>query len=436
MEVSLEAKAQPCERDFSLRLTPAFLDGVLLTGGAIEDAVVVYSGATCIDERARSALMNHDYGQTLIQAGARTRLITTFSDYSIASMGTSSIVEATVGAVRKTRRPGLIILAELSRITLAGEDLRGLAQSLSSSGPVVAATSRSLRRDYSDAFSSILCGIAAAVPERAIAPEPGRAAVIGYFFDRHEGDHAGNVGLLCRMLRALGLRPAPPWLSGCGMAGLSAAGKAELLLALPDGLAAAQVLSRRSGAKVVPVGLPVGLDGTARWLRQVAAAAGRQDRAERYIKAELGRVVARLDWLADKRLAGRRAAIYAAPEWLDGLAESFEKDLGLEIVLRRPRRRAAEGEGLVDEQDPRRRVDPSVATLCADLERLGPGGLELVVGSSWESHAASSVAGGPVWIEFGYPSLRRHFLQETPHLGFSGALTWAERLAEAARDPC
>ncbi len=422
------------KRDFSLRLTPSFLDGALLAGGAIPDAVLVYCGATCIDERARHTIPRHDRGQTLLGPGSATRLVTTFTDDSMSPMGTARVLEETARKVLAARRPGLLILAELSCVTLAGEDLKATAGAIGAwfPSPVVAAVSRRLARDCADAFGSVLCGIAAGLPEEAFSRglAADRVALLGYFFDRHEGDRTGDVAVLREMLGALGLKLEAPWLSGAGMAELSAAAGASVILALPQGLAAARLLAARSGARVVPVDLPVGLGGTAAWLRRVGAALGREGAAERYISSQLDRVVPRLEWVVSRELEGRRAAVCAAPEWLRGLVPFLDLELGVEVGLALPRGRCLPDGGLVDENDPAREIDPSVETLCAGLGRVrAAGGLDLVIGSSWERRSAQGLLDGCGWVEFGYPSLNRHFLSPAPHLGFEGALTWAERLA-------
>ena len=154
-------------------------------------------------------------------------------------MGTARVLEETARKVLAARRPGLLILAELSCVTLAGEDLKATAGAIGAwfPSPVVAAVSRRLARDCADAFGSVLCGIAAGLPEEAFSRglAADRVALLGYFFDRHEGDRTGDVAVLREMLGALGLKLEAPWLSGAGMAELSAAAGASVILACPRG---------------------------------------------------------------------------------------------------------------------------------------------------------------------------------------------------------
>ncbi len=421
--------------DFSLRLAPTFVDGVLAAASAIPDATLVYCGAACIDERAYATFMRHDVSQTLVVPGAATRLVTTFTDYSVAPMGTAHVVEETARQVLAARRPGVLVVAELSRVTLAGEDLRGTCEALRDvlPVPVVAATGHSLVRDATDALAGILAGLARAIPDGAFdgGLVPDRVALVGYDFDRGEGDHVGDVAYLNGMLGALGLEPAPAWLSGAPFERLQEAARASLLLALPAGREAARVLAARSGARVLDVDLPLGLRATAGWLRAVAEACGRTSAAEACVEAELARVVPRLDWVTE-RLAGRRIALCLAPAWLRGVESMLTRDLGMDVAFGLARARLPP-DG--DAADAARVYDPSVDVLRDRIRRAREdGGLDVLVASSWEAIAAGELLHDVAVVEHGYPSFERHFLRPTPHVGFEGVLVWAERLAGVAAD--
>ncbi|HEY6098284.1 MAG TPA: nitrogenase component 1, partial [Anaeromyxobacter sp.] len=401
--------------DFSLRLTPSFVDGVLVSAGAIADATVIYCGSTCIDERAFATVMRHDLAQTLVATGGATRLVTTFTDYSVAPMGTARVVEETALKVLRTRRPGVLVLAELSRVTIAGEDLRGTCEALRATLPVpiVAATSRTLVRDASDALAGVLEGLARALPDAAFdgGLVPDRVALIGYDLERAEGDHVGNLECLGTALAAVGLYLAPPWLSGATFARLQEAARASLILALPEGRQAASVLAARSGARVLEVGLPVGLASTSAWLRGVATACGRPDAAEPFIEAQLARIVPRLDWVTE-RLAGRRVGLCLAPGWLDAVEPMLTRELGIDVAFALARARLPPEDAAAP---PGRSYDPTVADVRDRIRRArDEGGLDLLVASSWEATAAGGLLDGVGLVEFGYPSFDRHFLRPTP----------------------
>ncbi|NOZ02402.1 MAG: hypothetical protein GXP54_11000 [Deltaproteobacteria bacterium] len=424
--------------DWSIRLGPTFVDGVLLTAAAIPDAALIYCGSTCIQEHARDSYRIHDWGQTLIRSGPGTRLMTTFTDYTLAPMGLASVIRENVDRLLEAWRPGLIVLAELSRITIAGDDLKSSAAELAESTgiPTVAASSRYLVRDQDTAFRGLLSAIAGRLPDTAFARGliPESAAVIGYFHERNEGDQEGNTAELEGMLQDLGLTPVATWLSSTPMARLAEAARASLLVALPQGVEAARVLAERSGATVVETDLPVGIEGTREWLDTVARAAGASHRVADVEKRRLPVVVRRVDWAVSQMLAGRRVVLAASPDWLGPLSRMLVEDLGIDVSSALRRSRLAEGqkEGAQSSTDPLRLHDPSVRTLNARInaERAGRG-VDAIIGSSWERIALQGDCSGIPFVEFGFPSFRTHNLLPVPSLGFTGVMTWAERLAAA-----
>jgi len=409
--------------DYTLRLSPTFVDGVLVSGASIADAVVVYSAATCVNEHVYKTLRAHDHGESLSGSRGQPRLVTTFADYVVAPAGAGRAVEQAVRKVVEDLKPGAIVLAELSRITIAGEDLPGLGRVLAdqTKTPVLVARSRTLERDYTDAYRSVIEALAAQLPDSAFAggPEDGKVAIVGYFFERSEGDQIGNVAAMTDLVRVLGLVPVAPWLSGAPFSALCEAARASVIAALPLGRRAARTIAERSGARVLDLDLPIGLLGTAAWVRAIGEATGRESRAEQVVDAALRRSVPLVDRTASRVLATRRAALAAQPDWCDGLARMLEQDLGMQpaVVVRRCRAKDC---------------DPSVAE-WSDLvsTELKGRGLDVIIGSTWERRALPEPARRIAFVELGYPSLSEHFLVEQPHLGFDGTLVFAQRLASA-----
>jgi nitrogenase molybdenum-iron protein alpha/beta subunit len=424
--------------DLSVRTTPTFKEGVLMTAGAIADASLVYCGGSCIDEQAHQSIAPHDLGQTLFLPGLSSRLVTTFTDRSMVPFGAERPIMECVETLVSVRRPPLLILAELAGLTIAGDDLASIARSVAERFDlvVVPATAKRQARDFRDAYAGVVEGIAHELPRRAFEGGTigGRVTVIGYVYERREGDQDGNLAAITRLLRALGVEPTAPWLSGAGFADLAEAARSSLLVALPHGREAARILAGRSGARVVDTDLPVGLSGTAAWVRAVAEAAGVADRADAVIRRELAAVVPLVDRVASRFLAGRRVAVAATRDWLPGIARMLESDLGMEVGLAFERSRfPAAGAGDSPDVSPEsRRFDPSRESLVRQVAReAARRGIDLVVGSSLELHALASGVERLPSVEFGFPSTTKHFLTPAPHLGFEGVVTWAERLTTA-----
>ncbi len=428
------------ECDSTLRLAPSFMDGALMAAAAVPDSVLIYVGAACITEHFHNTHLVADWGQDLVLDGPRTRLALTFSDLTAGVLGTTQAIEKTARRILAVRRPSCFFLAELSRVTLAGEDLAGVAADLRerTGVPSVALSSRFLTRDHDAAFRAAVEGLADSLPDEVFegGPIPGTAAVIGYLYERNEADQRANVACLEGLLRSLGLDPFPTWLSHAPVSDLARAARASVLVALPSGQEAARRIRARSGAAVVEVEMPVGVAGTEAFLRRVAKAAGSPARPEAAVAAGLREAWLLLERAVLTRLAGRRVALAALPEWLPGLARMMEEDLGMEVAVRLRRGRAADPTepDSPASQAPDRDHDPSVLTWNRHLSRaLRDGGLDVVVGSSWERNALQGDVTEVPFVEFGYPCFAWHDLTGRPSLGVAGVLTWAERLAGAIR---
>ena len=422
--------------EFSASCTPTFMDGSLWVANAIADCLLVYRGSSCIEEHAEDFFLPHDWRGQMQANRAGGRLVLTMDPDSSSVAGTQWGVERAVAWARRTRAPRLLLLSELSRYPLMGEDLAQSAALLREQTglPCVAAGASTLDRDYTHAVRSLLRGLAEEV--RRVGggePEPETVGVVGYLRSRNEGDGEGDVLELRRMVAALGLSLPSLWLSGAGWAELAAIRKSSTLVALPSGREAAGILGAERGVEVVDAALPLSLGGTADWIRRLGEGTGRLEAAEDFIDRELRAVVPQLDPVASRFLRARRVLVAAPWDWAPGIARCLREDLGMDVVatVLRHRSVSAYATPLGDEHGDGQ-LDPTVASLNASVSRArAEGGLDLVVGSAWEQAALEAEHGDIPVLEFGYPQRRAHFLAPTPHLGFRGVLTWAQRAYEA-----
>jgi len=432
----------PPSFDATLRLSPTFMDGVFLSAAAIPDAALLYVGSTCIKEHFNHSLLLADWGQDLVSEGRDGRLLLTFSDKTVAPMGVGHQIDAVVRRMLQSRRPSLLMLAELSRVTLAGEDLGVLAESVAAGTGLttIALTSRLLVRDWQTAFRRVLEGLVETLPPEAFegGPLPGTAAVIGHLFERNEADGLADIEELRSLVRMAGLEPLSIWLSREPLPALQRAARASVLAALPQGREAARRIAQRSGAAVVDLDLPVGLRGAEDFVSRLAEAGGDPARARESFLEGLRPLLPRLDRAVSRRLAGRRVALAALPDWLPGIERMFREDFGLDVAVavRRCRLPDPGNETAGVSQDLLRDHDPSVASWNALVQRaMEQGRLDLVVGSSWERNALEEALRQAPFLEFGYPCLAWHDLVGLPALGLRGVVAWAHRLCSAIDVP-
>ncbi len=235
-------------------------------------------------------------------------------------------------------------------------------------------------------YADALEGVARTLDLPRVGPRADAAAVVGLPLDRLEPDRLADRDEVVRLLaRGAGLDVVSVWPSGESPEPLGRAAEARLIVSLPYGREAARTLARRTGAVLVEVGLPVGLAGTARFVREVAGAAGRDP--EPFLDREMRRYAPRLEWVIPHALLHRRVRVEVDPHLAEAVL-AFLNEVG-----------------------------------CRDAGDNAP---DLVIGPRPAVEAAA--AHGHAFLEAGFPSPGSHALHPTPAwFGFEGAM----RLAEA-----
>lgn len=240
--------------------------------------------------------------------------------------------------------------------------------------------------EWWDGYADVLHAVARTLDLPAVPTRPDAAAVVGIPLDRLEPDRLADRDEVVRLLaRGAGLDVVSVWPSGEGPDPLKCAAEARLIVSLPYGREAARTLAQRTRAALVEVGLPVGLAGTARFVREVARAAGRDP--DLFLDREMRRYAPRLEWVIPHALLHRRVRVEGPPPLREAIL-AFLNEVGCRIT---------------DENAP-----------------------DLVIGPRPAVEAAA--AAGHAFLEVGFPSPGSHALHPTPSwLGFEGAM----RLAEA-----
>lgn len=237
---------------------------------------------------------------------------------------------------------------------------------------------------YADALEAA----ARALDLPAVPARPDAVAVVGLPLDRLEPDRLADRDEVVRLLaRGAGLDVVSVWPSGEGPRALRRVAEAGLIVSLPYGREAARTLARRTGAALVEIGLPVGLAGTARFVREVARAAGRDP--EPFLDREMRRYAPRLEWVIPHALLHRRVRVEVDP-YLAEATLAFLVEVG-----------------------------------CRAEDADSP---DLVIGPRPAVEAAA--AQGHAFLEAGFPSPGRHALHPTPSwFGFEGAMRLVEAMA-------
>ena len=283
----------------------------------------------------------------------------------------------------------------------------------------------------------MLLRVAERVDWRTGLRHPGEVALLGYFFDRYEMDHAANILQIKFMLKSIGLELGPIFLSGRPFTELKNVAQAEHLLLLPYGQQTASQLQSICGRTLINVDLPIGLSGSAAWVRRVGEAVGAEKkRTEWFIEKQVQAAKEQISKVAT-RVRGFPVTIFADTPLAAGLS-CLMMDLDM-----RPVRIGLRDESLGGRTAYIEAVERMGHRLPAEIEILeAPSTLEakallrkkeewqLVIGSSDERIMADR---STRFIEIGFPSAHYHVTKPEPYMGFGGAIAFAQRVIDVIK---
>lgn len=406
--------------DFSAPVDFPSLLGVYLAVNAVRDLYVLVDGPDCALYKAHFLHGRHDWGSTLLRVDGKHRVAFT----NVCARGVVREHDAVVAGcaldIDGLASSGGQLVTAMPLCSITGVDygrvLRGLGARLTK--PAADIPPGSLVGDWLDGYAQALCALARAVDLPEGRRRPGTAAVVGYLWDRSEGDHEANVAQLRALLAAAGLELVSTWLDGGPWSELSKAAQAEIVFSLPYGRRAARIVAERTGASLIDADLPFGLGPSAAFARLAAEAAGAPGAADAFIERELARAARRLQWVLPQLFVGRSTVFVGDPYLLEGYA-GLCRDAGLELA----------GAVVTHPSGPSLGETP---VLCAP-----PCESEAVQELICEPEHLLVTCWFPEWrlrrplvAEFGFPSYRQHALYDRPFLGFGGCLAFLDRLAE------
>jgi nitrogenase molybdenum-iron protein alpha/beta subunit len=418
------------QADFSPRIAHPYLVGVLLGINAVPDAYLVVDGPACFPLKTPIIQGNHDWFSELSSVSGRDRCITTGVHPSTVVLPRETETVSAVVRLSGYESAGCVLLTARPMAAITGVDYDRLARIArrTAQKPVLLIPPRSLDSDWLAGYAEVLFALAGAVELDGAAPQPDSVAVVGYLWDRNEGDHEGNLRELQRLLSALGLKLEVTWLSGQPFEQLGKLRKAGAIISLPHGRKAARALATRLGVPLVETVLPLGFAASERFVRDVGGALGREQAAERLIDQELARWVPRLEWVIPFVFQGTRIGFVGDPNHLPGFGEMLEM-VGATLsfaALTAQRTELALHRALAEE---RLWFEPRHKPLQAQIERsMAEEGLDLLVAASVVEYPS----GLPV-LELGFPSHATHALVPRPFLGFEGTVALFEAMANTMR---
>lgn len=435
--------------DFALRgLHLGKMTGISAGIHAVPDAyMLMHSGVGC-KYKAAAQIAQHDWAEHANRREAWTQV----AELSLVR-GASERIGPFARSWYARRRPNLMVITSAYFIELTGEDNSEAIEDVRRTLPcdVELIETAAPNGGFFDGYTAVMEAVLKNTAWDRRPSARNHAAVAGFFFHRYEPDQRADLGQLAGLLKAAGLRMGPVLFSGKPYTDLTGAHRSDVVLALPY-LHPVRDAVDFGDRRVVPLHLPIGLAGTARFVRALTeATGGRADVAEAWIAKQREAVLPQVGHLA-RGFQRMRVALYADTPLAAGIA-SFLRELGMELSTIGLRdgdvnggeaflRATLAADGLSLNADCEVVSRPSLRQVRRHaLEGAADGTVQLVMGSSHELdvlfHAPRHLGLGQRLrtLEVGFPSRNHHSTVAAPILGFTGAAAFAQRILDAVLAP-
>jgi nitrogenase molybdenum-iron protein alpha/beta subunit len=437
--------------DFALKgMAHAKMTGVMLGSHSISDSfLLMHTGVGCKYKTASQAAQ-HDWGEHPNVREAWTQV----SEAHLVA-GCATRIGPFTRAWWERRESRLFVVVSAYFIELTGDDVVSEMEQVEKDMPdcqMVYVSTVAPNEGLFDGYASVMLEIMKRLDWTAAPTQPKHASVFGFFHHRHEPDVRGDMAQVKGLIKAAGLEPGAMFFSGSTYAELQAAPAAKFAITLPYYRPAAKGIKRRlKNRTVIDLDLPIGIAGTARFVRELAAQSGGDTRRlETWIAQQTAGIKRELDRV-EGRLRSMSFVVYAETPLAAGLVTLlYELGVRTPLVGLRETKGCLGGreaffetlrkngigeiEGMTVLEEPSLR---KTSQIC--VEALNRREISGVIGSTHEidlfTQAGAVEAGNCVLIEHGFPSDGHHSVFVQPTYGFVGVVNWAQRLMDAVYRP-
>lgn len=427
--------------EFSVRINLPFLVGVQLAVNAIADAALLIDASDCVLSISE-ILKNHDMASTLLDVRGYHRVFHTDAGISSMSMDRTEYIIENLRTLESSGRMKVLFITSTPMTVVTGFQYDKMIRSLSPSPaiPVIDIPRPGLLGDWLNGYADTLKTLAGNMRVQRGSTDPSKAAIVGYFMDRSEEDHVSNIAELKRILRdGLSLDLISTWLSNSPLSGLEAVRNAGVIISLPYAREAARILADKTGAILIETNPPIGLDGTVKWIYQIAEATGGKENAREFIDRELSLHIPKIEWAIPRWFMNKRIDYCGDPYLLPEI-KSLVEELGCSFTCSAVfcEKDKIENAGALKTSLPCEPGDAALRASILEKEKLQKTGL-FIANSIAAAQIISALGREARIMEFGFPSYFHHAVHDSPFMGFRGALCFINRMANilaAPQVPC
>jgi len=415
-------------KEIQKKFNHTYLHGIYLAINAISDAYILIDGPFCIFDKVDFIHKTHDLFSDLIRRNSTHRICCTGvqTDQTIVVDDRSDKITNLLQKISKEKDCSVIFICSVPMATITGTQYDLIINKLQKKMPVplIEIPSKSLRGDWLLGYEETLLSIAKNLEFKMNLKEPRSVGIVGYFFDRNEGDHIGNLIELKRILKELSLNLISVWLDGGSLDKLQEIEKAEIIISLPYGRKAAKEIARKTKVDVIELDLPFGLKNTKDWLRAIGKRINKEKQTEVLIDKELKEIIPSISLIASEYLMNKRFAINGDPYLAYALATSLRELEGeIDHIIIFGKRESANNLVSKNHSEFKTIYEPTYL----DVFDLNTSKIDLFVGNSHVFYLLRMQKIKKPYIEIGYPSFYHHCLTSSPFLGFKGYVYFLNR---------
>jgi nitrogenase molybdenum-iron protein alpha/beta subunit len=430
--------------DYALKsLHLAKMTGVMMGVHAIRDAfLLMHTGVGCKYKTA-SQIAQHDWATHPNKKEGWTQV----GDRAVIK-GSADRIGVFARSWADRRNPGFMAVVSALFLELTGEDFSDAVKKAAAEDdfpcPMEFISTGGAVGDFFTGYGEMLLSVSRSIDWDTEEKRAGEVSIMGHMFTRYEADQRADVAQIKGLLKALGLAAGPIFFSGSDYADLSRAGGSEHNLAFPY---ASKRVSRRlkkiTGREWSPVHLPIGIEGTSRWLREVAEVTGAdKGRCESYIETQSRKVRDQASKIRE-RYAGQAVAVIADAPLAAGLCSMLD-EFGFRPMFVGLRDQSLGNEKLFRDWLAKDGVElPAEAEVIVrpSLNQIRDRFITMVEERNISGVFASSTDLNlfqnlpmrryqPWQVQVGFPTTHYHVTYAIPTFGYAGVVSMAQRILD------
>ena len=419
----------------------AKMTGIMMGVHAIKDAfLLMHTGVGCKYKTA-AQLSLHDWATHPNKKEGWTQV----GDRAVIK-GSSGRIGPFARSWAERRNPGFMAVVSAVFLELTGEDFADTVKKTEEEGfpcPMAFLGTGGAAGDFYQGYAAMQLEVAKKLNWTDVTVRKGEVGILGHMFTRYEADQRADLQQMKGLMKGLGLEMGPCLFSGTNYDQLTDIGGAEHLIQLPYARPVRKKLKRVTKREIPELHLPIGVNGTSRWVRELAELTGvSRGRAEAFIQQNERKAKEQVAKLKD-RYGGAGVAIVAETPLAAGLT-SMMTELGFRPLLVGLRDESLGQRELFDEwlekdgvklpEDVKIIERPSLRTLREELTAgIMSGRFQGVIGSSTDTQLLQDSKifdVRPFILQAGFPTTKYHVTYSIPTFGYAGVMAMAQRILD------